>query len=118
MDAETPPGRYLRPQAMAEEYITRQWAYPVSYRMDLGKARRGDAGERRRFDAFLGSLNRRPKALITDSQAMDLMHTWTPDEVMLTTFSIMMINYVSRGRLARFAEGIKALDISRLATRS
>jgi len=109
MDAETPPGRYLRPQAMAEEYITRSWAYPVSYRMDLGKARNGDAGERRRWDAFLGSLGRRPKAIITDSQAMDLMHTWTPDDVMLTTFSIMMINYVSRGRLPRFAEGIRVL---------
>jgi [FeFe] hydrogenase H-cluster maturation GTPase HydF len=110
MDAETPPGRYLRPQALAEEYITRHWAYPVSYRMDLSKARSGAAGERRRFDAFLGSLGRRPKALITDSQAMDLMHTWTPDDMMLTTFSIMMINYVSRGRLAAFAQGIKALD--------
>ncbi|MCL5281994.1 MAG: 50S ribosome-binding GTPase [Planctomycetes bacterium] len=110
MDDETPPGRYLRPQAMAEEYITRRWAYPISYRMDLGRARNGDAAERRRFEAFLGSLNRRPKAIITDSQAMDLMHTWTPDDVMLTTFSIMMINYISRGRLARFAEGIKALD--------
>jgi [FeFe] hydrogenase H-cluster maturation GTPase HydF len=110
MDDETPPGRYLRPQAMAEEYITRRWAYPVSYRMDLGQARRGDAAERQRFEAFLGSLSRRPKAIITDSQAMDLMHTWTPDDVMLTTFSIMMIHYVSRGRLARFAEGIKALD--------
>ncbi len=110
MDDETPPGRYLRPQALAEEYITRHWAYPVSYRMDLGKARSGDAAERRRFEAFLSSLNRRPKAIITDSQAMDLMHTWTPDDVMLTTFSIMMINYISRGRLARFAEGIKALD--------
>jgi [FeFe] hydrogenase H-cluster maturation GTPase HydF len=110
MDDETPPGRYLRPQAMAEEYITRCWAYPVSYRMDLGKARGGDAGERRRFEAFLASLGRRPKAIITDSQAMDLMHTWTPDDLMLTTFSIMMINYISRGRLARFAQGIKALD--------
>jgi len=113
MDDETPPGRYLRPQAMAEEYITRRWAYPVSYRMDLGKARSGDAGEKRRFEAFLGSLSRRPKAIITDSQAMDLMRTWTPDDVMLTTFSIMMINYVSRGRLARFAEGIKVLDCLR-----
>jgi len=110
MDAETPPGRYLRPQAMAEEYITRHWAYPVSYRMDLGKARSNDASERRRFDAFLGSLARRPRTIITDSQAMDIMHAWTPDDVMLTTFSIMMINYVSRGRLAVFAEGIKALD--------
>lgn len=109
MDAETPPGRYLRPQAMAEEYITRRWAYPVSYRMDLDKARNGDASERRRWDTFLGSFGRRPKAIVTDSQAMDLMHTWTPDDVMLTTFSIMMINYVSRGRLARFAEGIRVL---------
>jgi len=113
MDDETPPGRYLRPQALAEEYITRRWAYPVSYRMDLGKARSGDAAEKRRFEAFLGSLNRRPRAIITDSQAMDLMHTWTPDDVMLTTFSIMMINYVSRGRLARFVEGITALDCLR-----
>jgi len=30
MDEETPPGRYLRPQAMAEEYITRRWAFPFS----------------------------------------------------------------------------------------
>ena len=110
MDAETPPGRYLRPQAMAEEYITRNWAYPVSYRMDLGKARRGDKRERERFETFLTSLGRRPKAIITDSQAMDLMHTWTPADMMLTTFSIMMINYGSRGRLAAFAEGIRALD--------
>jgi [FeFe] hydrogenase H-cluster maturation GTPase HydF len=110
MDAETPPGRYLRPQAMAEEYICRQWAYPVSYRMDLAKARSGDPAERRRFDAFLAQFGRCPKAIITDSQAMDLMHAWTPNDMLLTTFSIMMINYTSRGRLATFAEGIKALD--------
>jgi [FeFe] hydrogenase H-cluster maturation GTPase HydF len=109
MDAETPPGRYLRPQAMAEEYVTRHWAYPVSYRMDLGRARNGDVGERQRFDAFLADIGRRPKAIVTDSQAMDLMHRWTPDDIMLTTFSIMMINYVSRGRLANFVTGIEAL---------
>lgn len=109
MDAETPPGRYLRPQAMAEEYITRHWAWPVSYRMDLGKARAGDASERKRFDAFLAGFGKRPKAIITDSQAMDLMHAWTPDDVGLTTFSIMMINYVSRGRLAAFVNGIEAV---------
>jgi len=110
MDEETPPGRYLRPQAMAEEYITRHWAWPVSYRMDLGKARRGDASERKRFDDFLKGFGKRPKAIVTDSQAMDLMHTWTPDDIMLTTFSIMMINYVSRGRLAAFVKGIEAVD--------
>ena len=110
MDAETPPGRYLRPQAMAEEYATRHWAWPVSYRMDLRKARGGDASERRRFDDFLNGFGKRPKAIVTDSQAMDLMHMWTPDDIMLTTFSIMMVNYVSRGRLAAFVEGIEAVD--------
>ncbi len=43
MDAETPQGRYLRPQAMTEEYITRNWAYPVSFRLDLSKARGSDS---------------------------------------------------------------------------
>jgi len=110
MDDETPPGRYLRPQAMAEEYITRHWAWPVSYRMDLGKARKGDTSERKRFDDFLNGFGKRPKAIVTDSQAMDLMHAWTPDDIMLTTFSIMMINYVSRGRLGAFVKGIEAAE--------
>jgi len=111
MDEETPPGRYLRPQAMAEEYITRSWAFPVSYRMNLGIARsENPQPEKERFETFLNSLCRRPKAIITDSQAMDIMSKWTPPDMMLTTFSIMMINYVSKGRISEFYEGIKALD--------
>ena len=111
MDEETPPGRYLRPQAMAEEYITRSWAFPVSYRMNLGIARsENPQPEKERFETFLNSLSRRPKAIITDSQAMDIMSKWTPPDMMLTTFSIMMINYVSKGRISEFYEGIKALD--------
>lgn len=111
MDEETPPGRYLRPQAMAEEYITRHWAYPVSFRMNLGKARGEEPNvEKDRFDAFLNSFSKRPKAIITDSQAMDIMCRWTPPDILLTTFSIMMINYVSKGRLNEFYEGIKAMD--------
>jgi [FeFe] hydrogenase H-cluster maturation GTPase HydF len=110
MDEETPPGRYLRPQAMAEEYITRKWAFPVSYRMDLGKARSGDQSEKERWTKFLSSFSKRPKAIITDSQAMDIMKSWAPDDIQLTTFSIMMINYMSRGRLSGFADAVKALD--------
>jgi [FeFe] hydrogenase H-cluster maturation GTPase HydF len=111
MDEETPPGRYLRPQAMAEEYITRSWAFPVSYRMNLGVARsENPQPEKERFDSFLNSLGRRPKAIITDSQAMDIMSKWTPPDMMLTTFSIMMINYVSKGRISEFYGGIKALE--------
>jgi [FeFe] hydrogenase H-cluster maturation GTPase HydF len=111
MDEETPGGRFLRPQSMAVETITRKWSYPVSYRMDLKKARSGDAWEERsRFDSFLGSLSKRPKAIITDSQAMDIMAAWTPADIQLTTFSIMMINYGSNGRIKEFYEGAKTLD--------
>ena len=111
MDVETPPGRYLRPQAMSEEYITRHWAYPVSFRMNLDKARSRDEseGEKKRFMDFIGNFRKRPKVIITDSQAMDIMHRWTPDDIRLTTFSIAMINYFSRGKLKLFVEGIKGL---------
>jgi hypothetical protein len=111
MDEETPGGRFLRPQSMAVETITRKWAYPVSYRMDLKKARSADAQEERsRFDSFLESLSKKPKVIITDSQAMDIMASWVPADIQLTTFSIMMINYGSNGRIEEFYEGAKALD--------
>ncbi len=110
MDEETPPGRYLRPQAMAEEYITRHWGYPVSFRMNLGKARNNDAAEKARWESFLGSFGRRPKLIITDSQAMDIMKSWTPEDIGLTTFSVMMINYMSRGMVAGFAAAVHTID--------
>ena len=110
MDEETPPGRYLRPQAMAEEYITRKWAFPVSYRMNLTRAREGDPSEQERWQNFLNSFTKRPKAIITDSQAMDILKDWAPEDIALTTFSIMMINYSSRGRLNEFVRGTDALN--------
>jgi [FeFe] hydrogenase H-cluster maturation GTPase HydF len=113
MDVETPPGRYLRPQAMVDEYITRNWAYPVSFRLDLSAARGNDSQkdvERRRFDAFLNSIGKRPHCVITDSQAMDIMKDWCPPDVMLTTFSIASIQYMSGGRLQAFADGLTALN--------
>jgi predicted GTPase len=48
--------------------------------------------------------------MITDSQAMDIMKEWCPKDIELTTFSIVMINYFSRGRLSEFATGVKALE--------
>jgi [FeFe] hydrogenase H-cluster maturation GTPase HydF len=111
MDVETPPGRYLRPQAMSEEFITRNWAYPVSFRMDLGKARSDDSEEEgKRFMKLIDNFSKRPKVIITDSQAMDIMSKWCPDDIKLTTFSITMINYFSKGKLKDFADGLKALD--------
>ena len=110
MDDETPPGRYLRPQAMCEEFITRNWAYPVSFRMNLTKARNNNKAEIKRFNDFINNFKKRPKVIITDSQAMDIMKDWTPNDIKLTTFSIMMINYMSNGKLSEFVDGVKQLD--------
>jgi [FeFe] hydrogenase H-cluster maturation GTPase HydF len=113
MDIETPPGRYLRPQAMTEEFITRNWAYSVAYRPDLTAARgntESQSIEKKRFDNLINGLAKRPKCIITDSQAMDVMSRWCPDDIDLTTYSIVMIQYMSGGRLKYFADGIKALD--------
>jgi hypothetical protein len=41
---------------------------------------------------------------------MDIMSKWCPDDIKLTTFSITMINYFSKGKLKDFADGLKALD--------
>lgn len=111
MDEETPPGRLLRPQAMAEEFITRNWAYPILYRMDLVAARSGNHEEEKsRFLSMISNLKKKPKAIITDSQAIDIMEKWVSDDIMLTTFSVMMINYASRGKLNDFYQGLVALD--------
>ncbi len=113
MDDETPSGRFLRPQVMVEEYITRNWAYPVSYRMNLSLARQSpqspDNPERKRFDKFLENFHEKPAALITDSQAMDIVSRWCPKSIALTTFSIVMINYLSNGQLKDFVSGLSVL---------
>ncbi len=110
MDDETPFGRLLRPQAMAEAYIIRKWAFPVAYRMNLAKARAGDPEEQKRWLDFIASFKKRPLGIITDSQAIDILKSWAPVDMKLTTFSVMMINYMSRGRLMEFVNGIKVLN--------
>lgn len=116
MDVETPTQRFLRPQSMVQEYITRNWAYPVCYRMDLSKARNEDEviqnAEKQRFLSFIDNFKERPDTIITDSQAVDVVSKWCPENIQMTTFSIMMIHYSSRGRLKEFVEGVKVLDNS------
>ncbi len=111
MDEETPAGRLLRPQAMTEEYITRKWGYPVSFRLDLAAARGENPDEeKKRFLAIVNGLPKKPRCIITDSQAMDIMSRWCPDDVDLTTFSIVMINHMSGGKLSLFANGAEVID--------
>ncbi|MCG2761401.1 MAG: 50S ribosome-binding GTPase [Candidatus Delongbacteria bacterium] len=117
IDEESPEGRFLRPQMMIEEYLVRRYIPTFAYRMDLGMARSIIAEEvqeeKARFDEFISHLNANGKLqlLITDSQAMDIISKWTKDaSYMVTTFSIVMINFLSRGNLELFAEGVKAFE--------
>ncbi len=115
MDEETPSGRLLRPQEMAMEHLLRMMVPVGLYRTDLRLGRSSTeslaAAERRKFEAFLGSLggDQGVQLVLTDSQAVDLMKDWVPRDIPLTTFSIMMINQTAGGDLALFAKGTEAL---------
>ena len=113
MDEETPELRLLRPQDMAIERLLRKFLIPVLFRMNLKKARLGDENEKKRFINLVKHLKESSeglKLIITDSQAMDIMDRWTPGDIPLTTFSVMMGNFMSYGNLALFVKGLKAFS--------
>lgn len=113
MDEETPALRLLRPQDMAMERLLRKYLIPVLFRMDLKKARAGRAAEKNRFLNLVKHLKNSPeglKLIITDSQAMDIINQWAPADTPLTTFSVMMANYMSRGNLTFFMKGLEAFS--------
>jgi len=120
MDQQTPGMRLLRPQAMVQEALIRNFVSTYCYRMDLGMARSDDPKERQtekeRFLRTIGPLLKTGDMplLITDSQAIDIVAPWTlletGDEIPITTFSITMIRYLSGGRLGYFVDGLRQLD--------
>lgn len=61
----------------------------------------------RELKSALGDLSRKPKIVITDSQAFLKVAADTPKDVWMTSFSILMARY--KGELADFVEGAKAL---------
>ncbi|CAG9463417.1 unnamed protein product [Pedinophyceae sp. YPF-701] len=118
MDAETPSMRLLRPQALLQEEAIRHWSTTIAYRMDLAAARGDDPvareAERQRFLRSLAAVQSAPgpKIMVTDSQAMDVVHPWTlgPDGkplIDVTTFSIAMMHRQSGGQLPLFARGME-----------
>lgn len=113
MDEETPILRLLRPQDMAMERLLRKYLIPVLFRMDLKKARAGEIIEKKRFLSLVKHLKNSSeglKLIITDSQAMDILDQWAPQSTPLTTFSVMMANYMSYGNLALFVKGLEVFS--------
>lgn len=58
--------------------------------------------------AALGKLSSPPRLVVTDSQAIMRVAADVPDEVQLTTFSILMARY--KGDLPEFVRGVKRVE--------
>lgn len=58
--------------------------------------------------ATLSKLNQSPKLVVTDSQAIMRVSADVPDEIPLTTFSILMARY--KGDLAEYVNGIRRIE--------
>jgi hypothetical protein len=107
-DVESPAGRLLRPQTMVIEYALRRFTSLSCFCMNLKQGRSPDFQAEK--DRYLKVLRQaKPTLAITDSQAMDLFHPWTPPDVPITTFSVTMANIQTGGRLHEFARGIEKL---------
>ncbi len=94
IDKAAPKGRLILPQVMTLRDILDHDAIGVVVKEnELGRC--------------LDSLGRRPRLVVTDSQAFRKVAADTPDEVPLTGFSIVMARY--RGSLEEFVRGTRAL---------
>lgn len=57
---------------------------------------------------MLSKLSKKPKLVITDSQAFEAVNALTPADIRLTSFSILMARF--KGKLQDLVTGVKALD--------
>jgi [FeFe] hydrogenase H-cluster maturation GTPase HydF len=95
IDKAAPKGRLILPQVMTIRDVLDHDAIAVTVK-------------ERELRACLENLERKPKIVITDSQAFLKVNADTPRDIWMTSFSILMARY--KGDLARFVEGAAAID--------
>lgn len=95
IDSAAPKGRLILPQQQA-----------VRDCLDAGAA--AVVVREKEFSAVLGSLAKKPRMVITDSQAFKQADAETPADIPLTSFSILMARY--KGFLETAVKGAAALD--------
>ncbi len=95
IDESAPKGRLILPQQQAIRDIMEKAGLPLVVR----ETEIGDA---------LASLKNAPALVITDSQAFKIAARCVPDEIPLTSFSILMARY--KGFLETAVRGISALS--------
>lgn len=94
IDPETPAGRIKLPQVQSIRECLDSHAYTLVVRdSELEKA--------------LSSLSKRPAIVITDSQLFHKVKNLVPEDIMLTSFSILYARY--KGDLKEFYRGLEAV---------
>lgn len=94
VDAAAPKGRLILPQQMVLREVLDAKAIPVSTQTET-------------YEETLSMLVKKPKLVITDSQAFAEVSRKTSENLTLTSFSILMANY--KGVLDQAVRGLKAL---------
>ncbi len=95
IDESAPKGRLILPQQQAIRDILESGAYSVSTR----ETELADLLER---------MNPKPDLVITDSQAFELVSSIVPEDIQLTSFSILMARY--KGFLETAVKGATAIS--------
>lgn len=95
IDGAAPKGRLILPQQQTIRDILKAGAVSVCVQ------------ENQLPDIF-SQLNKKPKLVITDSQAFEQVAKNTPEDILLTSFSILFARY--KGDLETLVHGVKALD--------
>ena len=94
IDKAAPKGRLILPQQMVIRDLLESGAIPVVCRES-------------ELEKTLESLNKKPSVVITDSQVFGFVSKVTPQDIRLTSFSILMAKY--KGFLETAVMGAKAI---------
>ncbi len=95
IDESAPKGRLILPQQMVIRDILDHHCMCICTQVE-------------ELNSTLSSLSQKPKLVITDSQAFGRVSKIVPDDITLTSFSIIMARY--KGDLLSLVKGAKALE--------
>ncbi|MGN1457735.1 MAG: [FeFe] hydrogenase H-cluster maturation GTPase HydF [Acutalibacteraceae bacterium] len=95
IDSAAPKGRLILPQQQTIRDILDAHAVAITV-------------QDTELKAVLSSLAKKPKMVITDSQAFKKVSEDTPSDILLTSFSILFARY--KGNLELLLSGVKAID--------
>ena len=95
IDSSAPKGRLILPQQLVIRNIIDNKGIAIVVQPD-------------ELESALAKLNQKPRLVVTDSQVFSKVAKIVPEDIELTSFSILMARY--KGALVNSINGVKALD--------